>query len=161
MSNAKASNRTASLHGQVVNEIIFQNVGCSLQERILRMACNAAGEVDFAILVPPPNYFWTGAQDDEVLHRVSEWREWAMAVWGTYRNAFDSHPIERSTSTLTLRFRTIWAPPYGWTTALFNEFKLPFDHNWIIQRDGRGRCGKFTSEERDRWTEVEADGRHA
>jgi hypothetical protein len=147
----------------VLNEIIFRDVNRATQDRILEKTCDAheQGCVNFEILLPSLS-FWEGGGDNDVRARVPGWGDWASYNWGTVRHPYNDRPIERSDDTLILRFETAWRPPYGWIVALFNFFKLPFEHNSIIQFGGRGRCGKFTCEPEPKWVELDAtDTMHA
>lgn len=147
----------------VINEIIFRNVDVAKQNEMLVMIRNGLGEVDFEILVPIPINVWRGSvgEKHEKAFRQNA-LDWARLNWGTKWNAYEQKPIERTDDTLILRFKTAWGPPYGWLCAIFNFFKLPFEHNWLSEGHDRGVCGKFNWSRMDDlggepWNEEPAD----
>ena len=163
----------------VMNEIIFRNVNQETRNRILEKVRNADGEIDFEILLPRPLNIWCGDVSLNISRGgVSSMREkvfpetglaWSTRNWGTKWNAYGLDDggkyksIEEGDDSLTLRFQTAWSPPMGWIVALFNFFKLPFEHNYLNEGSDRGVSAHFDyaalrgSHDREAWSEKPAD----
>lgn len=153
----------------VINEVIFRNVDAERQTTILAMIKNETGEIDFGVLVPKPLNIWdgsTGSNHEKKFKRIG--LDWARDNWGTKWNAYGQdqggkyQSIAQTDDTLTLTFQTAWSAPYPWLAALFNFFKLPFDHNWFDEGHSRGVCGKFDyqaylTDLGTAWAETDAD----
>jgi hypothetical protein len=131
----------------VINEIIFRDCDEQLQRDILA-AVLTDGEVDFGVLLPKPLNIWMGScgRKHEQAFRVTG-LDWATANWGTKWNAYGHNEggkyrsVRQDGTSLILTFQTAWRPPYGWIVALFNRFKISFDHDVssvdIFWRDGQ------------------------
>jgi hypothetical protein len=121
----------------VINEIIFHNVGPVAQGTILDKTLNQKGLVDFNILVPVPLNIWQGSVGDkeEKAFGRKDWYSWNIENWDTKWNAYgmgdDGNHVIRTEDSFTIVFQTASSPPRGWLVALFNAVKLPFDHNWL------------------------------
>lgn len=147
----------------VANELIFRGVDSAKQDELLANLCDAEGNVDFDILVPAPLNIWcgnVGVRHEEAFKRTH--LDWARENWGTKWNAYGHKPAERTADTLTLRFDTAWTPPYPWLAAVFNRFKISFDHNWLSEGREHGVHGVFDFSQiesfaGDPWREVQAD----
>lgn len=153
----------------IINEIIFRNVNAEIQARILEKVVNKDGRIDFEILVPSPLNIWNGSVGER--HEKTfpgTHLDWARENWGTKWNAYGQgddevyKPIVHTEDTLTFTFQTAWGPPYGWIIAIFNFFKMSFDHNWLDEGEMIGHQDKFLSEEMDKmivepWLESDAD----
>lgn len=131
----------------VINEVL---IPCPTEQRaseIMTACINAEGEVDFSILLPIPLNAWmgsVGARHEQAFKLTG--LEWARDNWGTKWNAYQSDRalvMEGGGYTVRLRFQTAWRPPYGWLCALFNHFKLTFEHRWLDEGDERAWCGRF------------------
>lgn len=144
----------------VINELIFNGVDADQQSAIIAAACDAEGNVDFAILVPPPLNIWMGSCGTAHEKAFGDTGlDWGRRNWGTKWNAYSHQPIERTPDTITLRFETAWSPPYPWLAAILNKLSLPFAHNWLDEGASRGRAGSFLITEKwgPEWSEAEAD----
>jgi hypothetical protein len=155
----------------VINEIIFRNVDQDARNRILEKVRNADGEIDFEILLPRPLNIWCG--DVSSKHNKAfpgTGLDWSTTNWGTKWNAYgldkEYKSIEEGDDSLTLRFQTAWSPPMGWIVALFNFFKLPFEHNYLTEGSDRGVSANFdfaalswfrSGYYREAWSERPAD----
>ena len=147
----------------VVNELIFRNLDADTERRLIANLCDADGKVDFQILVPMPvNMWWgsVGARHEVAFKRTA--LDWRRENWGTKWNAYEQRPIERVGGALIIRFDTAWTPPYPWLAAIFNTFKISFDHNWLSEGGGRGHHAVFDATKTegmwdDPWREEEAD----
>lgn len=143
-----------------INELIFRDVDADAERRILNAACNGGGKVDFGVLVPMPLNMWWGSVGSN--HEAAFKRTglaWAREHWGTKWNAYGHKPVERTATTLTLRFETAWCPPYPWLAALFNRLNMDFDHNWLKEGRCEGVHGEFRREGRFgvEWKETPAE----
>jgi hypothetical protein len=149
----------------VVNEVIFRGITPEQRDDIMTNVLNAGGKIDFGILVPIPLNCWMGNVSE---HHEKAFQntalDWCRENWGTKWNAYGQVKTDRTDDGLHLIFETAWRPPYGWLCALFNRFKLPFDHNWMSEGDSVGRCGKFDwagmedqTFRREPWSETDAD----
>jgi|GEM_PF-3165282 len=144
----------------IINELVFRNVDDAAQAAIIAAACDAEGNVDFSVLVPPPLNMWMGSisqQHEQAFGRTG--LDWNRQNWGTKWNAYSQQPTERIDDTLTLVFETAWAPPYPWLAAILNKLALPFEHNWLDEGRERGRAGLFTAMGKwgPEWSEADAD----
>lgn len=146
----------------VINEIVFRGVDAGAQEAIIAKCCNSDGKVDFEGLVPTPPQVWLGDVSTKHERLGANALDWSRENWGTKWNAYRHKPIERTDDTLTLRFDTAWSPPYGWLVAVFNTFKISFDHNWLDEGASRGVEGKWNYAgliggdlRTEPWTEIE------
>jgi hypothetical protein len=146
----------------VVNEIIWTGITAQQRAAILSVALNAAGEIDFGIIVPMPLNIWQGSvglQHEKTFKRTG--LDWASENWGTKWNAYSQLPIEQEHGRLRLVFETAWSPPYPWLAALLNRFGLAFDHNWLSEGREIGRVGRFEPNGKfggPEWTERDAEG---
>jgi hypothetical protein len=147
----------------VVNELIFRAADHAAWDQILRATLNAEDKVDFGLLLPMPfNMWWgnVGAAHEKAFNRTA--LAWCTEHWGTKWNAYQTHPVERSDEAMILRFDTAWRPPYPWLAAIFNIFKVSFDHNWLDEGAARGVHGVFDYAQTENlvgkpWTETPAD----
>ena len=147
----------------IINEIIFHNVNKEKQSELLASLCNAEQKVDFEILVPIPLNVWMGSvgtRHEKAFRRTA--LDWSRDNWGTKWNAYSHKENKATESTLILTFETAWAPPYPWLAAVFNHFKIGFEHNWLDEGRERGIHGVFDWSKMnvflgDPWTEIEAD----
>lgn len=144
----------------VAVEVIFRNVDQVAQGRILAVACNAKGEIDFEVLLPIPLNCWRGG--------VSQRHEktfpdnalnWCTKNWSTKWGAYQNPTVERDENSLTFRFTTAWRPPMGWIIALYNKLRLPLEYNWLSEGATRGHSGSFSGleDDFDEWQESECD----
>lgn len=147
----------------VVNEIIFR-VDAEKQSAIVSKLCRPDGTVDFELLVPSPINIWPGSVAEVHEKTFPDTHlDWARKNWGTKWNAYSQKPIERTDEALILRFETAWRPPYGWLVAVFNTFKISFEHNWMSEGDSQGVCGVWNYARLDdfggeAWKETKAEG---
>jgi hypothetical protein len=130
----------------VLNEVIFRNVGRNVQETILEKVLKD-GFVDFNILVPTPLNIWQGnlGYGEEKAFGNKVWLKWNIENWGTKWNAYGQSDdcIVQTDDTLTITFQTAWDPPHIWLCALFNATQLPFEHNWISEGGENTYTAKF------------------
>ena len=134
----------------VINEVIFTDITADQRRIILANVLDAEQSIDFAILLPIPLNCWMGSvgvKHEKAFKHTA--LDWCRDNWGTKWGAYNQKPIEDSDTSLRLVFDTAWRPPYGWLCALFNRFKLPFDHNWLDEGSPVGRCGKFIPDNLD------------
>lgn len=136
-----------------INEIIFCSVDKAKQAEITAVLCDASGKVDFDVLVPAPLNMWWGSvgQKHEKAFRRTH-LDWARENWGTKWNAYSHQPTEATDDSITFRFETAWGPPYPWLAAVFNRFKLSFEHNWLSEGGEPATHGIFD------WSKFEGDG---
>lgn len=144
----------------VLNELIFSEVDADAQAKILSLACDGGGNVDFNILVPMANNIWqgNGNSSQEVAFKRT-WYQWSIDNWGTKWNAYSNQPVQQTDDSLTLTFETACAPPYPWLAALFNTLDLSFTHNFLDEGADIGRQGHFRIDGpfgKD-WNEQDAD----
>jgi hypothetical protein len=147
----------------VVNEIIFRDITEEQHAAITRAALNAAGDVDFSILLPIPLNAWmgnVGSNHQAAFHLTA--LDWCRDHWGTKWNAYHQGGAVFSDGTLTITFETAWRPPYGWLAALFNTVEIGFQHNWLDEGAERGVVGMFSTNPGDvlshiGWREEPAD----
>jgi hypothetical protein len=145
----------------VAVEVIFRNVSKVVQKRILALACNKKGEVDFEVLLPIPLNCWMGGVSQR--HRKTfpdNALDWCTKHWSTKWGAYQQkNPVERTKNSITLRFTTAWRPPMGWIVALYNKLRLPMEYNWLSEGETRGHSGSFSGKEDDfnEWQESECD----
>lgn len=138
----------------VTNEVIFSPLGPDEQDAILALVVRD-GQIDFEVLVPAPLNIWMGSVGDKHSKTFPDTHlDWARRNWGTKWNAYRAS-IERDVDSVTLRFDTAWAPPYGWLVALFNSTKRGFQHNWLSEGDNQGHTGLWD------WSKLEAFGGEA
>jgi hypothetical protein len=136
----------------IINEIIFRDLTADRKNELLANCCDKDGKVDFEILVPMPLNVWRGSvgtRHEQAFKIVG--LDWARENWGTKWNAYSHKPTETTADSLIFRFETAWRPPYGWLCAVFNRFKLSFEHNWLDEGTSRGVHGVFD------WAEAEKD----
>lgn len=136
----------------VVNELIFRHLSDAEKAGLHPNLVNADGRVDFSILLPPPLNAWPGSVGTrhEQAFKLTQ-AEWASQNWGTERNAYSCKPPILDDGSITLIFQTAWRPPYGWLIAIFNRFKLSFEHNWLDEGRERGVSGRFHYGDPDGW----------
>jgi len=144
----------------VANEVIFRNVDPAMQDKILSIACDQKGEIDFSILLPIPLNCWMGGvskrhQDtfpDNAL-------DWCRKNWSTKWNAYGDRTVERTDNSLTFRFDSTWGPPMGWIVALYNKLQIAFEYHWLSEGESRGHSGFFAGPSEnydfDEWKESE------
>lgn len=152
----------------VINEVIFRNIDAETRATLLANIKNVAGEIDFEILMPAPLNIWCGGVSTRHSVFPGNHLDWARANWGTKWNAYGLDEggkyksILQTEDSLTLTFQTAWRPPYGWLIAIFNRFKINFEHNWLDEGAARGNSGKFDYAalddrlQNDPWKEEEA-----
>ncbi len=130
----------------VINEVIFSNMNGG----ILADVINAKGKIDFGILLPPPLNAWMCSCSS--LHEKTfklTMLDWSRDNWGTKWSAYGLDQGDKyqsvvfSDDRIVLTFQTAWQPPYGWLLAIFNKFKVSFQHNWLDEGAARGICGTF------------------
>jgi len=144
----------------VAVEVIFRNVDDEAQKRILSVACNPQGEIDFSVLLPVPLNCWMGGVGTQ--HKIfpDNGLDWCTKNWGTKWGPYDLGPnsIIPTTDSLTFHFSTAWRPPYGWLVALYNKLSLPIEYNWLSEGEERGHSGRFDpSQKLDEWKEEPCD----
>lgn len=128
----------------VVNEVIFKGLDAIRRAEILAGIVNAKGEVDFEILLPVPLNCWmgsVGSNHEKAFKNTA--LDWCRYNWGTKWGAYSQKPIEMTADGLRIQFETAWCPPYGWLAAVFNHFKVSFEHNWYDEGAIRGVSGVF------------------
>ena len=101
---------------------ITNEITCD-DQRALSSLLNDGGQVDFAVLIPPPENIETGgcahhfdrSADPDVPQPDGTvcWYQWNIARWGTKWNAYDQEVTEGK-----LRFDTAWSHPYPVVEAL-------------------------------------------
>ncbi len=136
--------REETMPNHVVNEIIFRDITEQQRDEILANVLNSEGRIDFAILVPIPLNCWMlscGERHEKAFKTMA--LDWCRDNWGTKWNAYSQKEADRIDGGLHLIFETAWRPPYGWLCAVFNRFKLSFDHNWMSEGDCVGMSGRF------------------
>ncbi len=130
----------------VINEVIFSDLSRADALAVLAGVRNTQGRIDFAILLPVPLNAWMSSCSSmhEKTFRLTA-LDWQTQNWGTKWNAYgiDDHSIVLTDDRLVLTFQTAWSPPYGWLLAIFNKFKVSFQHNWLDEGASRGICGTF------------------
>lgn len=148
----------------VINEVVFAGVDADARSRILAVACNADGLIDFDVLVPTPANIWQGSVGSAHAVFMANALDWARQNWGTKWNAYGQEEegyerVEQTADGLTLRFQTAWSPPYPWLAALLNTLKLPFAHNWLDEGREDASAGAFKIDGKwgPDWTEKIAD----
>ena len=139
----------------ITNELVFKDVDQDTQKRLLEKICNEQGEVDFNVLVPMPLNIWQG-NVGRVHERTFQQNglDWSRKNWGTKWNAY-SQKVTQTDNTLIIQFDTAWKPPYPWLAAVFNFFKVSFEHRWQDEGCTEGYCGRFDSSN-NRWHEEQA-----
>jgi hypothetical protein len=154
----------------VLNEIIFKDVGPSVQEEILSKALKN-GFVDFSVLIPVPLNIWHGniGQKEEKAFGKNNWHDWNKENWGTKWNAYGKEEygpkMVRTEDTLTFYFQTAWSPPIPWLVALFNATQHPFEYNYLSEGNNKAFTGKFffsvynekDSDPHQDWEEIESN----
>lgn len=137
----------------VINEIIFRDIPESQIDAILAKTVSGNGAVDFEVLLPLSLNFWPGNVSEKHKRFPGTHLDEAREVWGTKWNAYGQKDgaVTREPRTLILRFQTAWSPPFGWLMAIFNTFKLRFEHNWLDEGAGRGWSGVFDYARLNEW----------
>ena len=147
----------------IANEVVFTGLTDDLRERLLAKLCNAKGDPDFAILLPPPLNSWPGSVS--VLHEKAfpdNHLDWCRKNWSTKWNAYQVRQNEVDGDRLVLRFNTAWRAPMGWFVAIFNTFEISFEYRYLDEGSNRGRLGFFNWDRLDdmggeAWSERDAD----
>lgn len=148
----------------VISEVIFRDADTAAQDAIIASCCDVEGHVDLGILIPMPPHIWIGNVGAHHARLGQNALDWCRENWGTKWGAYRHLPTERAEATLTLRFHTAWSPPYPWLVAVFNTFKLDFDHNWLDEGAEKGVTGKWrwralasNDFKEEPWTETQCD----
>ncbi len=147
----------------VLNEVIFRGLTAEQQDAIVAAVSGPGGKIDFEALVPSPLNIWPGSVGTKHEKAFPDTHlDWARKNWGTKWNAYGARTVTREGPTLTLVFETAWAPPYGWLVAIFNAFKIDFEHNWLSEGRDRTVRGVWNYARLDdmggeAWDETEAD----
>jgi hypothetical protein len=144
----------------VINVVAFKGVDAATQEKILALACNEKGDLDFEVLLPVPLNYWRGQVGSKEKESFGgNALEWCSMNWGTKWGPYGEPQIVRTENTLTLTFRTAWNTPRGWLCALFNKSRVPFHWSWLAEGGWPAQTETFSMGGTfgDRWTHVDAD----
>jgi hypothetical protein len=147
----------------VTSELIFRGLSEEQAADVLAGIVNAEGKVDFNILVPTPLNLWLGNEgsDHERAFGKRLGMTWSRENWGTKWNAYKSREPVFADGVLTVTFDTAWSPPYPWIAAVFNRFKISFEHNWLDEGADWSVSGAFDYPELEKgfghpWRETRA-----
>lgn len=144
----------------VINEVLFIGVDAATQGKILALACNDKGEIDFEVLLPIPLNYWHGSVGQS--HKKNfpgNALDWCAENWSTKWGPYGDPTVSRTDDTLTLTFRTAWNTPRGWLTALFNKSKVPFSWMWLSEGGDKAQCETFSKGDSwgVQWKQEDAD----
>lgn len=147
----------------VTNKIIFQ---ASELGRVLALIGDGTN-FDFARLIPPPLYVYSGdltssAKHDDAKDFEANWYDWNTANWGTKWNAY-SFTSGTEGEKAFVQFETAWSVPYPIIVAFANSLLIPFElryfdeapnfwgiEKWAVNNGAGTRTFKRYSEEEDR-----------
>jgi len=146
----------------VTNELIFRGLSRWQIDTIRSKILNHESHVDFELLVPLPINIWcgsVGAKHEKAFRQNC--LDWAKQNWGTKWNAYEQREVLATDNSLTVCFDTAWSPPYPWLAAVFNYFKISFEHNWLDEGAELGVHGEFDYPameicSQDPWREIKA-----